>query len=81
MKRSLAILGFFLSASAACAEPFVAPSFDRPLPRADNVESLVPDVPSSQFPTFWQTRTLNGFRYKILASSEGMVGPTDPIKD
>ncbi len=68
-------------ASTAFAEPCVSETFERPLPEATSVVSYISDVPSALFPAFWQEGILEGFRYKILASSEGTVGPIDIRED
>ena len=63
------------------AEPCVSDTFERPLPEAKSVVSHVSDVPSVQFPAFWQEGILQGFRYKMLASGEGAVRPINPQED
>lgn len=65
-------------ASAATAAPCVTASFDRPLPGANNVVSHVADVPSVQFPAFWQEGRIEGFAYKIFSNSEGFLRSVDP---
>jgi hypothetical protein len=69
------------SASVAVAEPCVSATFERPLPNATRVVTHVSDVPSAQFPVFWQEGILEGFRFKILASREGTVRPIDNRED
>ncbi len=64
--------------TTSVAEPCVSDTFERPFPEATSVVSHVSDVPSVQFPVFWQEGILQGFRYKILASGEGIVRPINP---
>jgi len=81
MKKRILLIGLVGAASSALAEPCVTATFDRPLDDAENVAHYVSDVPSAQFPAFWQTGLLNGFRYKVFASSEGGLRPTDNLQD
>ncbi|KQI70976.1 hypothetical protein AN191_14795 [Loktanella sp. 5RATIMAR09] len=70
-----------LTASSLAAAPCVSGTFERPLPGATNVESHVSDVPSAQFPAFWQDGVVNGYAYTIFASAEGTLRPTDAFQD
>jgi hypothetical protein len=70
-----------LIASSVLAAPCVSNTFDRPLPGAINVEWHVSDVPSAQFPAFWQDGVINGYAYTIFASAEGTLRPTDALQD
>lgn len=80
MKTLAFIFALFLATSAA-AEPCVSTTFDRAVPGAQNTSSFVSDVPSAQFPAFWQTGMLNGYKYRIYATFEGSVRPTDRLQD
>ncbi|WP_342069015.1 peptidoglycan-binding domain-containing protein [Yoonia algicola] len=70
-----------LTASSLVAAPCVSNTFDRPLPGATSVVSHVSDVPSAQFPAFWQDGVVNGYAYTIFASAEGTLRPTDAFQD
>lgn len=70
-----------LTASSLRAAPCVSDTFDRPLPGAMSVVSHVSDVPSAQFPAFWQDGVVNGYAYTIFASAEGTLRPTDAFQD
>lgn len=75
MKPSALVLAVILCVfgTATVAEPCVSGTFERPYPEATSVVSHVSDVPSVQFPAFWQEGILEGFRYKMFASGEGTV--------
>lgn len=66
-------------ANSATAEPCVSPTFDVPLPNAQGTESFVSDIPSAQFPAFWQRGTLDGYAYRIYASLEGTLRPVGRV--
>jgi hypothetical protein len=46
-----------------------------------SVVSHVSDVPSAQFPAFWQHGVVDGYAYTIFASAEGTLRPTDAFQD
>jgi hypothetical protein len=46
-----------------------------------SVVSHVSDVPSAQFPAFWQDGVVSGYAYTIFASAEGTLRPTDAFQD
>ncbi|MCF2869863.1 hypothetical protein L0664_02170 [Octadecabacter sp. G9-8] len=75
----LAICLLGASATPALAAPCVSDTFDVPLPGATDVVSHVTDVPSSQFPGFWQEGQLDGYQYKIFANATATLrgGPSD----
>lgn len=77
----LSCVGLLVYASASVADPCVGATFDRPMDGAIDVVSYVSDVPSSQFPAFWQEGRLGGFGYKMFASSEAQVRSLDPVQD
>jgi hypothetical protein len=68
-------------ASPVAAAPCVSKTFDRPLPGAMNVEWHVSDVPSAQFPAFWQNGIINGYDYTLFAPADGLLRSTDAIHD
>lgn len=69
---------FLLIAAPAWAEPCVSATFDRPFPGATNVDSFIADVPSAQFPAFWQTGSIDGYRYRLFSNGEGEIKASDP---
>jgi len=69
---------FLLIAVPAWAEPCVSATFDRPFPNATGVDSFVADVPSAQFPAFWQTGLIDGYRYRLFSNGEGEIKASDP---
>ncbi|AGI67013.1 hypothetical protein OAN307_c13250 [Octadecabacter antarcticus 307] len=71
----------FYLATAVMAAPCVSATFDRPLPGATDVVSFVTDVPSVQFPAFWQQGHIGEFSYKIFSNAEGVLRPTGPAQD
>ncbi len=75
---AIALMGL---ASSATAAPCVGATFDAPLPGALDVKTFISDVPSAQYPAFWQQGTLNGFRYVIYANLEGSLRSTNPHED
>lgn len=75
--RSVAcIAAFCASATATLADPCVTDTFDSPLDGATDVTAYVSDVPSAQFPAFWQEGTLEGYRYRMFASAEATLRPS-----
>ena len=70
-------LALGLLATSVAAEPCVSSTFNQPLPGATQVETHVSDVPSAQFPGFWQDGIIDGYAYTIFASAEGTLRPTD----
>ncbi|MGJ8624491.1 MAG: peptidoglycan-binding domain-containing protein [Yoonia sp.] len=68
-------------AGAAAADPCVGPTFDRPLPGALDVKTFVSDVPSAQYPAFWQQGTLDGYRYVVFANLEGTLRSNNPLEE
>ncbi|WP_019954945.1 peptidoglycan-binding domain-containing protein [Yoonia vestfoldensis] len=79
--RFCVAVSFGLIATGAVAAPCVSGTFDLPLPGATNVVSHVSDVPSAQFPAFWQQGQIDDFVYTIFASAEGTLRPTDADQD
>lgn len=74
MMRLAALFGVFgVCAAPATAAPCVSATFDLPFPGAENVTSFVIDVPSSQFPAFWQKGVIDGFEYQIFANATGLL--------
>lgn len=69
---------FLLIAVPAWAEPCVSTTFDRSFPNATGVESFIADVPSAQFPAFWQTGLIDGYRYRLFSNGEGEIKASDP---
>lgn len=68
-------------AAPLAADPCVSPTFDRPLPNATGVETFVSDVPSAQFPAFWQTGTIDSYQYRLFSNQEGDLRSSDPNAD
>lgn len=62
-------------AAEGFAQPCVSSTFDTPMPGATNVISTVTDVPSVQFPAFWQQGDIEGFRYRLFSNGEGVIAP------
>lgn len=71
-------LAFLLIAAPAWADPCVSATFDRSFPGATGVESFVADVPSAQFPAFWQTGLIDGYRYRLFSNGESDIKASDP---
>ena len=68
-------------AAPAWAEPCVSATFDRPFPSAAGVESFITDVPSAQFPAFWQTGMIDGYQYRLFSNGEGEIKAGDPSQN
>jgi hypothetical protein len=62
----------------AWAEPCVSATFDRPFPNATGFESFIVDVPSAQFPAFWQTGLIDAYQYRLVSNGEGEIKASDP---
>ncbi|WP_242650963.1 peptidoglycan-binding domain-containing protein [Yoonia tamlensis] len=56
-------------------------TFDRSFPHATGVESFIADVPSAQFPAFWQTGLIDGYQYRLFSNGEGEIKASDPNQD
>jgi hypothetical protein len=83
--KTLTILGLCVGlcgfGSAGVAAPCVSETFDVPLPGATNVVSHVTDVPSVQFPGFWQEGQIEGFAYQIFSNAEGVLQSAGGTQD
>jgi hypothetical protein len=76
--QSLYGLTFLLIAAPAWADPCVSSTFDRPFPDATDVEAFITDVPSAQFPAFWQRGFIDGYRYNMFSNGDGEIKASDP---
>lgn len=65
------------AAAPALGQACVSSTFDRSVPGAQNVVSHISDVPSVQFPAFWQEGTLDSYRYRIFSNGDGVVTSAD----
>lgn len=64
--RSIIPFVLVAAASPVLGQACVSSTFDRSVPGAQNVVSHISDVPSVQFPAFWQEGTLDMYRYRIF---------------
>lgn len=78
---ALSCVALALSAAPALAEPCVSPTFDTPLAGATDVTSHIADVPSAQFPAFWQDGRIDGHRYRLFSNGEGSLRTANAGED
>ena len=71
--RSIIPFVLVAAASPVLGQACVSSTFDRLVPGAQNVVSHISDVPSVQFPAFWQEGTLDMYRYRIFSNGDGVV--------
>lgn len=76
-RAALVLLAAVTSGHAVHAEPCVGVGYDRALPGAQDVVSRMVDVPSAQFPAFWQEGLIGGYFYRIFADGTGVLRAAD----
>lgn len=84
MKRrltTLSALATCVSASAVMAAPCVGTTFDLPFEGALDVQSYVVDVPSAQYPAFWQKGSLGDYAYVLYANGEATLRSRNPFEE